>query len=223
MWIVVEGVDGAGKSTLITGLQEQLLFDAYVREPGGTPFAEWVGGVVRGYSVPWSPPTTEHARAMQALLAVDDPWLRELPQLPAELQIEQELRLFLLARADIYAHVTEHHAAVLQDRGMLSTYAYQAQDQDTAVWLDHWAPQIWPRQPDITLLLDLDPRISLARVAARSGVDRIEARGITYFERVRERYLQEAERQSTVVIIDANQSPAAVLHDALAAVRTERP
>jgi dTMP kinase len=59
-------------------------------------------------------------------------------------------------------------------------------------------------EPDLTILMDLDPKIGLARAAARGTLDRIEREQIEFFERTRAVYLSLAKNNPKVIVIDAS-------------------
>ncbi|CRZ39199.1 thymidylate kinase [Vibrio cholerae] len=61
-------------------------------------------------------------------------------------------------------------------------------------------------KPDLTLYLDIDPKLGLERARGRGELDRIEKMDISFFERARERYLELANSDDSVVMIDAAQS-----------------
>ena len=87
-----------------------------------------------------------------------------------------------------------------------ATYAYQGggrgQSLDRIETLEAWIQE--GLQPDLTLLLDADPEIGLARAGARGEKDRFEREQLEFFARVRNAYLERAARYSDrMVIIDA--------------------
>ena len=152
-FIVIEGFDGVGKSTLARRLAERMRSQGYevleVREPGGTPLAE-------------------SARA-----AVLDPQLEATPV--------AELFLILAARADLVSRVIqpalEQGVVVLSDRFDLSTEAYQVVgrqlSRDAVVGANRLATG--GLSPDITLVLDAPTEIALSRRASKAAaLDRIE-------------------------------------------------
>ncbi len=75
-------------------------------------------------------------------------------------------------------------------------------------------------KPDFTLYLDIDPRLGLERARGRGELDRIEKMDISFFERTRERYLEMANSDDSVVIIDASQKIEDVQSSIQQAVRT---
>lgn len=162
-FLVVEGPEGAGKSTLVRALAERFrqagADPVLVREPGGTPVAE---------------------RIREVLLS---------PQ--AEIEPVSELYLFLAARGDLVARVIRPALnagrPVLADRFQLSTEAYQCGGRG----LDRGLFQLANRaatgglEPDLTLVLDLPPELGLGRIRqAGIGLDRIERAGPDFHERV---------------------------------------
>ena len=60
--------------------------------------------------------------------------------------------------------------------------------------------------PDLTLYLDIDPRLGLERARARGELDRIEQEKLDFFVRTREKYLTIAASEPNIAIIDASQS-----------------
>jgi dTMP kinase len=182
-FIVVEGPEGAGKSTLIRWLEAQLLADGQrvltVRQPGGTPVAE--------------------AARKLALKSKHD------------ITPAAELFLFLAARADLVERVVRpglaEGQAILADRYDLSTIAYQVAGRglpraevETALRLATGG-----LVPDLTLVLDLPVEIGRERQRrARKAQDRLEGQDDAFHERVRAAYREAA--GPGVVHIDASQS-----------------
>lgn len=187
-FVVVEGPEGAGKSTLVRALGGRLLAEGMqvlpVREPGGTPVAEAARKVA----------------------------LRSRHELSAA----AELFLILAARADLVAQVIrpalEAGQVVLADRFDLSTRAYQvagrglaAHDVDAALRLATGG-----LVPDLTLVLDIPVEIGRERQRkARKVQDRFEREDDAFHERVLAAYRNAA--GPGVVHLDATPSKKTVL------------
>lgn len=196
LFIVVEGPEGAGKSTLAAALAERLRQAGAdlvpVREPGGTVPAEL---------------------ARQALL---DP--------SSNLDPETELLFVTAARAHLVQAVIrpalEAGRTVLSDRYDLSTMAYQAAGRglpaDVVRTVNHAATR--GLTPDLTLVLDVPPAEGRRRqLAMGKGTDRFEREDAAFHERVRAAY--QAARGEGIVHIDASAPPPVVLEAAWAAIQ----
>ena len=188
-FVVVEGLEGAGKTTALNLIKQ--IFDdrgiEYIstREPGGTPLAEKMREIVKA--------ETEEV-----------------------LTTEAELLLMYASRAQLIANVIqpalEQDIWVLGDRHDLSSLAYQGggrQIPDELI-LPIRNAVLQGFEPDLTLLMDLDPRIGLERAAARGELDRIEKEQIDFFDRTRSVYLAKANENDSIKVIDAAKSLAQV-------------
>jgi dTMP kinase len=190
LFITLEGPEGAGKSTnreyLAERLREQGIAVLLTREPGGTPLAERVRELLLAPS----------AEAMAA---------------------DTELLLVFAARAQHLAEVIRPALArgtvVLCDRFTDATYAYQGGGRGLSVERIAQLEQFVQGglRPDLTLLFDLPIEIGLARAEARGRLDRFEQEGRSFFEAVRQTYLQRAaQAPARYRIVDAGQSLAQV-------------
>lgn len=186
-FIVIEGPEGAGKSSLARWLGTKFLADGrqvvMVREPGGTPVAEAARKIA----------------------------LRS----PHDLTPVSELFLFLVARADLVARVIrpalEAGDVVLADRFVHSTIAYQVAGRGLPrePVLSALELATGGLTPDLTLVLDVPVAVGQERQKkARKSRDRIELADAEFHERVRASYLGAS--GPGVVHLDATQPKQAV-------------
>ncbi len=169
-FITLEGMDGAGKSTHIPDIVEQVKMhiDQVIctREPGGTAIGE----------------------EMRTLL------------LHREMHPETETLLMFAARREHIAEVIKPALAkgsfVISDRFTDATYAYQAGAKAVSVEkiavLETWVQG--QLQPDATLLFDVPVEVSLKRLAAARTPDKFEREGADFFEKLRNAYLSRAKQ-----------------------------
>lgn len=191
-FIVLEGVEGAGKSTnlsFLKGLIESLGVTLSVtREPGGTHLAEQLRELVLNYSQETIEPMTE-------------------------------LLLMFAARQQ---HLARHIIPTLQqggwvlcDRFVDATYAYQGGgrgfDKTVIKTLEQWC--VGSFMPDWVIVLDLPAEISMQRVAARGMADRFEQEHPAFFDKVRAAYLERAALSERYSVVDASQSLSGVQSD----------
>jgi dTMP kinase len=170
-FITLEGIEGAGKSTVVELVHEWLttrgVTARVTREPGGTPLAERVRKIVleRG-------PEVISPRAETLLMFA-----------ARSIHLENLIRPALM-----------RGEWVICDRFTDATRAYQGHGRGMDLaWIEQLAIAVHgDLQPDCTLLLDLPVEVGLARARERSGVaaDRFEAEAVEFFERVRHGYLQ---------------------------------
>lgn len=120
------------------------------------------------------------------------------------------------ARVQLLRNVIEPALAagnwVLADRHDLSSRAYQGGGRQLGDTLINTLRQavLGNTQPDLTLYLDIDPALGLARAAHRGELDRIELEQLAFFERTRAKYLQIAATEPGILVIDAGQPLAQV-------------
>ncbi len=193
-FIVVEGLEGAGKSTAIQAIVETLHehgIDSITRtrEPGGTVLAEKMRELVK----------QEHEGEV--------------------LQDMTELLLMYAARVQLVENVIKPALKkghwVVGDRHDMSSQAYQGGGRQIAAQTMQSLKQttLGDFKPDFTLYLDIDPRIGLERARGRGELDRIEKMDISFFERSRDKYLEIANADDSVVVINAQQPIENVAHD----------
>jgi len=190
LFLVLEGAEGAGKSTqarlLEDWLRERGVPRQVAREPGGTPVGEAIRGVL--------------------LDAVD-----------LEVPAETELLLMLAARAAFVRQVVEPALArgevLVADRFELSSFAYQGGGRGLDLTeirrLNDFATG--GLRPDLTLVLDLPVSAGRERQrAAGKTRDRIEEEGSRFLDRVRNAYRALAEEDPRVLLVDAAPPPEVV-------------
>ena len=198
-FISFEGIDGAGKSTHIAGLQAA--FEAQgqrvtlTREPGGTPLAEQLRTLIL------NAPMDAMTEALLVFAARRD-------------HVEMVIRP-ALTRGEV----------VLCDRFTDATFAYQGGgrgfDQAVLTQLEAWvqgAPDLL--QPELTVWFDLPPDVAAQRLHMARLPDKFESQPQAFFEKVASGYRSRAEQQPhRFARIDAHQSQQAVWQDVLSAVR----
>ena len=192
-FIVIEGLEGAGKSTAVAILTQSIQAAGYTvintREPGGTPMAEAIRDIVK------------------------HEWQDE------NVTVESELLLMYAARAQLVLNVILPNLAkgywVLGDRHDMSSQAYQGGGRqiDQNMIQSLRAITLKDFRPDFTLYMDVAPKEGLKRAKGRGELDRIEQEDLSFFERTRERYLQLAQQDPNCVVINTMQSIQAVHKD----------
>jgi len=190
--ITLEGIEGAGKSTVATFVQHWLDSRAIparlTREPGGTPLAERLRQVVLERAAEPLPPVAE-----------------TLIMFAARSLHVQHVILPGLGRGEW----------VVCDRFTDATRAYQGSGRGVdSLLIEALAQAVHPDlAPDCTLLLDVPVALGLARARARAsaGADRFETETVAFFERVRAGYRELAQREPRRIrTIDASGSLAEV-------------
>jgi len=188
MFITLEGPDGSGKTKQMQPLAKLLKEKGYTvftaREPGGTSIGDQVRAVLMNLEN-----TSMHPRT--------------------------ETLLFCAARAQLVEEIIRPHLeldeVVLLDRYADSTMAYQGYGHQNDLMLirnllDFATGGL---KPDLTLLLDVDPKVGLRRrVVGGDEWNRLDAYQLQYHQRVRQGYLQMAAIEpARWRVIDASQPP----------------
>ncbi len=182
MFFCFDGIDGAGKSTqkdlFVSWLQESGHEVATCRDPGTTDLGEAVRGILLGASY--------------------------------RIDSRAEMFLYMACRAQLVKEFirpsVESGKVVVSDRFLLANVVYQSSLGDIA------PDEIWQvgdiatesLLPDLTFVLDLEPELAAARVGDQK--DRMETRGIEYFTKVRNGFLEQAQRHpDSCAVVDASQ------------------
>ena len=182
-FIVLEGLDGSGKTTqakaLLQRLRRRNIPALLTHEPGGTPMGEQLRR-----------------------------WLKGRP----DLSPLAELTLFIAARAQLVEKVItpalKSGVTVLSDRYTASTVAYQGHGRglDLDLIRNLNLAATGGLTPDMTILFDMPPEESLARRNI-TGADAIEAAPLEFHRKVRESYLaQAAAHADKWLVVDATQA-----------------
>ena len=190
-FIVVEGLEGAGKTTAVQTIKHYLDILAVntiiTREPGGTFVGELIRKIIK-----------------EKTAEILDPYC--------------ELLLFYAARVQLLKQVIYPALAagtwVITDRFELSTFAYQGGGRGipladlttlSKLCLNNF-------QPDLIIFLDLPPEHGLLRAKQRNNLDRIEQESLTFFRDIYTTYKQLIVGMANVNCIDASQ-PLEVVQD----------
>lgn len=195
-FIVIDGSEGAGKSSQLKKLAEKLLREGRAqdfvlsREPGGTPYAEEIRDII-----------LNSKNASQA-------------------NAKTHFALFWAARADHMKNkiipALEAGKHVIVDRFDSSTFAYQIFGQEAKELKDEFFAFrnffLGDYKPDIYIYLDVDTEIGLSRKTKQGEVNYFENRKIEFFNRMREGFAEFFENVSHQ-IIDANKSFEQVAND----------
>lgn len=185
-FIVIEGLEGAGKTTardtIVATLKQHGIEDiVFTREPGGTPLAEKLRELIK--------------QGIEGEQITD----------------RAELLMLYAARVQLVENVIKPALArgawVVGDRHDLSSQAYQGGGRGMDVRLIAQLKQsvLGDFAPDLTLYLDVTPEIGLQRARSRGALDRIEQESLNFFTRTRERYLTLAAADESIKTIDATQ------------------
>jgi len=186
-FIVLDGPDGCGKTTqtklLTQWLKEQGADVVTFREPGGTAIGEKIRQILLN---------PEHI-AMSTVA---------------------EVMLYMAARVQLWAEkiapALKENKCVVLDRWLSSTCAYQGyaggfRMEKVITIATDCLERVWP---DLTIILDVDPEIGLARL--QREFDRMEQKGDGYHKRVRKGFLELAQKQENFALVDATDDIKAV-------------
>ncbi|MBQ8024662.1 MAG: dTMP kinase [Succinivibrio sp.] len=196
LFITLEGTEGSGKSTQIAVIKAHMEAKGHkvvcLREPGGTPIAEEIRTLLK------------------------------TPRKDDNMCDKTELLLMYAARAQLVETVIKPLLAqgtdVICDRHDLSTVAYQGggrgmnMDDINAIR----KVVLGDFRPDLTIVIDVDPKIGMQRARNRGELDRFELSQIDFFERVRNTYLEYAKHHPEFVkVVDGQKEILAVSKDVI--------
>jgi dTMP kinase len=184
--ITFEGIDGSGKTTQINLLEKKFIEAGYsfiiLREPGGTDLSEKIRKIL-------------------------------LDRNNMRLSSITESLLFVAARSQLMSEkilpALEKDQLVICDRFMDSTVAYQGYGRGLDV---NYLEKLnylgtYGRQPDLTIILDVDPREAAQRLQEKAP-DRMESAGMKFFSKVQKGYHKIASQYSDrCILINSNRSP----------------
>ena len=193
MFISIEGSEGSGKSTLINSLKtyfKKLNKDViFTKEPGGTPEGKLIRDIL----------------------------------LDNELTLSPLTEIYLLL-SDRVSHIEKlinpalnENKIIISDRYIDSTFAYQGAGRgiDKELIESIFSTYNFPKT-NLTLYLDIPVAKGLNRIQTRNNIDRFELEEMSFFERIREYYLDLCMKESNrVKKIDAGKSPEEVFLEAV--------
>ncbi len=200
-YIVIEGLEGAGKTTarqlVVETLQSAGIHDmVFTREPGGTVLAEKLRSLVLD------------------IQSTGDEVIND----------KAEVLMFYAARVQLVETVIKPALArgqwVIGDRHDLSTQAYQGGGRgiDRTMLATLRDAVLGDFRPNLTLYLDVTPEVGLQRARARGELDRIEQESMNFFNRTRARYLELAAADPSIRTVDATQPLDVVARDIRATI-----
>lgn len=183
-FIAIEGIDGAGKSTAIGFIKKYLEKQGknitITREPGGTPLAEKIRNLV-------------------------------LDNSDENVYSDTELLLMYASRAQhinqLIKPSIENGNIVVCDRFYWSSIAYQGAGRGIDIGKINSLNELFVTiKPDITIYLDIDPKIGLQRAKKVGSPDRMEKQTIEFFEKTRACFKELVKKDDSAYEIDASQS-----------------
>lgn len=200
--ISFEGGEGSGKGTVIKNLYAYLSQNTNLdiistREPGGVKISEQIRGII-------------------------------VDKANKEICPETEALLFAASRAQFMTQVIRpaitEEKTILIDRFIDSSIAYQGFGRglgsENILNINMMATKGW--LPDVTIVLDIEPAVGLKRIAVNNReTNRLDEEDLSFYDTVRKAYLKSAELYpNRVKVVNADQTPEAVLEDVLKILRS---
>jgi dTMP kinase len=184
-FIVIEGLEGSGKTTVCKKIKKLLLLKnidnvIIVRQPGSTFISEKIRKIIK------------------------------FENKKENLNPYSELLLLYSARLQLMENVIypefQKGKWIISDRHNLSSFAYQGGGKGINKKLIEKLTKITDNfiKPNLTIFLDVDPKIGLQRAILRNKLDRIEKKSINFFIKVRQCYLKYLSLESKKIIVNAN-------------------
>lgn len=195
-FITFEGIDGCGKSTVSKQVASILRKRGNEVYHTMEPSENWLGQAVRRSYTEEISPFSEVFLFMADRATHTD-------------QIKKELAEGMIVISDRYCDSSTAYQGALLEEPLAE------QGIDSVDWVASMNATII-REPDITLLLDIAPEVSLERLKVREELSKFEKQG--YLEKVRANYLRIAETESRIKVIDANRPVEEVLADVMKAI-----
>lgn len=196
-FVVIEGIDGSGKTSVCQRLIHENAALHLVREPGVTPLGESIRTIVKS------------------------------PELAAKLSAPEKLHYFFTARisglVDVISPMLCVGQHVLADRFDASTYAYQVATESSGTLAElFWTMrelyiEDLGREPNIYIYLDLEPELAMERMKQDTAKDPdyYDQKGVNFFRRVRHGYLEFFKDGIEYVTVDASKDPDTVYSQVL--------
>ena len=198
--IIVEGIDGCGKTTLLNSLNQY-------------------------FKANFSSISTQQSHATRGSdLGLE---LAQLIEHGQALEIDDIAELLLLASAhrqlavDFDRVLSQDHSVILCDRYNYSSHAYQVAGRGVSekLWAMLYQEAVQPPEPDICLLIDIPVAVALERREQRDkgahNADRMEQSLSTRYEVIRQDYLDQAQSRSEMMILDGTLSAQQLAEQAL--------
>ncbi|CAL4323104.1 Thymidylate kinase [Buchnera aphidicola (Eriosoma lanigerum)] len=184
-FIVVEGIEGAGKNHACSFIKK--ILENYgikkiisIREPGSTPLAEKIRTLIKDKNI------------------------------KEKIINKTELLLLYAARIQLVETIIKPKLKtgtwIISNRHDMSSFAYQGGGSriNTSFILKLRKMCLNNFYPDLTVYLDVEPKVGLKRAFSRGSTDRIEQKHLNFFIRTRNRYLQLINKNPKSIFINAN-------------------